>query len=355
MAILSYQLSQPGISGVVPNKLYIETNNTLEEILEVGFLNGLAATKVPLSQKMLADVSFIDADNNNVKKASTLGILFSGGNWSLTTSDSSGGAVIPTVANRIAHFINTSGIISSAPADISNLGDITAGGNGIEGAFISRNGGTGRLKMVSSSTGSGDYEVTITNSDVGEDQTIFVPDADDSAGSFLLNVGPSSVSSYEEFMSLSNWQTPSMSDWTFERVVAGEWCRLKTSNDLSTYSIDLTHQIATNAAKGFRLASFQVTFSANTANLVAHSVNLYKVNYIDNSVPVITNVGLNSNTLATASRSNIYVERRFVNSPAFNNTANSKYTLEVTVNNTGSAVYRYFGVNLTFDQTTVTF
>ena len=268
-------------------------------------------------------------------------------------SATGGGVVLPTVANRIAHFTNDDGIISSDAADVTNIGDIIAGESGNGGSFISNSDSSGSLRLSASDVSSGDYQSTITNDpNITQDQIYTIPDTG-SVGSarFLIDTGPSTVFSYEQSVPLTNFQTISPSDWGLEKISDAEWSWLKSANNLGTYAIDITNQISLHAGYGFSLSSIDIQFSISGANLVSHDIFLYKIVYIDNQIPTVTNIALNSDTLPIADRTNIYVVNKTIVSPGFNNTSNSKYVLEVTVNNTGSQVYRYFGINLKFDRT----
>jgi len=80
------------------------------------------------------------------------------------------------------------------------------------------------------------------------------------------------------------------------------------------------------------------------------SVTLDRIAYANNVAVSVTSIAITA-TLATATQANPYVTNATVNTPAFDITADSKYIIEVTVNNAAASEYDYYGIMLRFSET----
>jgi len=289
---------------------------------------------------------------------------------SFQPNTSDGGVVLPTVTNGIAHFIDTLGQISSGPANVTNDGNITAQGDIIaEGNVYAGESGTagilssfpsaassGRLNVSATTNSAGNFNTTITNAaSVSQNQVIRIPDSGGSSANFLIDSGPSSITSDNQmFAPLSAFQSLNPATWEYQRTANGAWGIIKTSNSLEAYGVDLTHQIRTQASKGFRLDRIEIVYTISTVNLAAHSIQLYLTNFTVFQPPNVTTLALSSTLLNTSAAifPQCYVNNIQVNSAAFNNLNTSKIMAQVTVDNTAGAVYVFYGMNLIFSQTT---
>lgn len=86
MTVLSFNINMPGQSGVFPSEIMIETNNTLAEVMTVGYLDHMFAENVPLMNGMMALVSVKPTPNSPVTQSVWLNVTFANGRWSLTAA-----------------------------------------------------------------------------------------------------------------------------------------------------------------------------------------------------------------------------------------------------------------------------
>jgi len=188
MTILNVQIGEIGEAGVVPQIIRLETDNTLAEVTATGYLNGLVKQGFALSESDMALV-VTKASASSAKEVAWLEVSKSGSNWSLVPSNSPGEVVLPTVANRLPHFTNTTGELSDAAADVVNLGDLTLGASGTEGILnlYPATAAKGSL-IVKAVDNTGNTSVTISNAAHGQATVYAIPDVGEAAGSILVNV-----------------------------------------------------------------------------------------------------------------------------------------------------------------------
>ena len=181
MAILNVQTSVTGLSGTVPSFIYLETNDTVSAVQATGYLNNLKNEGYAVGPTQLALVQTSDAG------VTILRVAVSEGNTNLVPITGSGGASLPSIANHIAVFTNTTGSFSQDAATAINNGNIQAGLNGSAGEFISYPGtaNTGSL-VLSANPNSGNYETVITNVAMGQSSTIGLIDPGVATSYFIL-------------------------------------------------------------------------------------------------------------------------------------------------------------------------
>lgn len=86
MTVLSFNINYPGKSGVFPGEMSIQTNDTLDEVMAVGYLDHMFAENVPLENGMMALVSTKPSSNSPVTNTVFLQVTFASGRWSLKPS-----------------------------------------------------------------------------------------------------------------------------------------------------------------------------------------------------------------------------------------------------------------------------
>lgn len=151
-----------------------------------------------------------------------------------------------------------------------------------------------------------------------------------------------------KFLGLKDVLAYSAGTWTVTRVARGDYVNRKTAGDDTTIiGIDITEQIRTATDKGFKLASFDVIFRNITASLDAHSVTLDKITYADSVAVATTSVAI-TGTLGITTDTDPQIDNVVIDTPAFNNTDDSKYVLELTVDAAATSVYDFIGVMLKF-------
>lgn len=263
---------------------------------------------------------------------------------------------IPDAGAATANFLlsSTVGTSQSIASDLVVTGGfIQSGDSGSAGTFVSypATAANGQLIVAAVNAGA-DFDTTISNAaSVGQDQVISIPDSGAATASFLLSTGADNILAQQEFVGISEVLTFGTGTWTVTRLAQGNYVSRHTpANETSIIGIDLTPMIRTAASKGFRLDSFDLVYAIAANPLDAHSAVLDRIAYADNVAVSVTSVPITA-TLATATQANPYVTNCTVTTPAFDNTADSKYVLEVTVDNAAASEYDFYGVMLRFSQT----
>jgi hypothetical protein len=464
MSILNVQPNFPGQAGVEPTFIFIQTDDTIETVTTVGYLNNLSSRfNIPLSTSEMAVVS-TQTSSTALPTAGVFSITYSNGNWSLTAPGEPGEVILPTIASHIATYVNTTGTLSEDPTTAISGGNIQAGLSGTAGYLASfpATASTGSLKLAATSssgntvteitnasqaaartytipdggqsasnfllsdssgtqtinTGSlalavGNFTVTegniiatagnitaiagnitatagnvtagssghsgvltsfpstaangtliiaavnagaantttISNSTMGQSSVISIPDPGASTAHFLLDTGISNTLAFQQFVGIPDIILISTGTWTTTRIAESNYATVHSAAaEISIIGIDITNAIRTAASKGFELTSFDVIYSIGTLAMNAHTVTLDQVAYANDVAVAVTSVPL-TGTLSTATQANPYVTNIAVTTPAFNNTADSKYVIEVTTNNTATTAYDFYGIVLKFSQT----
>lgn len=194
MSILNIQISQAGLSGTVPNWAYIQTNNTEAEVLASGFLNASVQQGYAFNTTTMCLVSTKATPDAPTSSVGTYRVLYSGGNWSLTSPGNPGDVVLPTVANTFAHFTDTTGTLSSDAGNFYNAGDIYAGTSGTAGALRSYSSTASRGYLeVKAVANTGNTALTISNAAYGQATTLTIPDCGAASANFILSATSGTV------------------------------------------------------------------------------------------------------------------------------------------------------------------
>jgi len=186
MGIYQFPVPIPMTNGEFPQLKFALFGDNYATVITPGYLNqSTIQAGIPLSN---ADVIQAFYSFNLQTRTGTFGIFTvniaaSTGLITLSPWANPGDAVLPTTANYIAHFTNTTGTISSAVANVTNAGNISAGFSGQAGSFFSYPATAATGKMAYSATSNaGDYQVTITNASFGQAATLTLPDPGGVAG-----------------------------------------------------------------------------------------------------------------------------------------------------------------------------
>lgn len=154
--------------------------------------------------------------------------------------------------------------------------------------------------------------------------------------------------SYQQFVGIGSVIAKSLGTWSVSRGAQSNYSLLKSAADeTAIVAIDITNEINTNSNKGFKLKSFDVIYAISTDAMDAHTVTLDKVSHADNTALTITAQTI-TGTLATATQTNPYVSAITLSTPAYNNTADSHYIVELTVNTKATTIYNFYGLVLKF-------
>jgi hypothetical protein len=389
MGILQLPTQLPGQVGVLPNFKPMVTTDSLATITTAGYLNAIDLQSNPLQS---TDVIPAFYAYDPVTKSKSFGyflVTITNGTITLDLWENPGNVLLPVVdgdfatfngtsgqiedagyspsdatkakvvmagsavvANRIAHFVDTGGTIDDTAAAVTNLGDIYAGADAVAGAVRSypATTATGYLSLTGVSN-SGAFNTIISNAAMGQTSTISIPNPGASTANFLLDTGTANILAKQQFVGIQSVLLFGTGTWTTTRVAQGNYVKRHTPGDeTSIIGVDITPIIRAVASKGFRLDSFDVIYAIAANALDAHTVTLDRIAYANNVAVSVTSVAI-TGTLATATQANPYVTNISINTPAFDITADSKYIIEITVNNAAASEYDYYGIDLRFSET----
>lgn len=284
------------------------------------------------------------------------GLTVSSGNLAVTLGNitAAAGNIAATLGSLAAGTTVTggTGVTATTGNVTATAGNVVAGSSGVAGTLISfpATAGNGTL-ILSALNAGGAFNTTIRNSVMGQSSVVSIPDPGAATANFLLDTGAANILAQQQFVGLSNVLTFGTGTWTITRIAQGNYVSRHTPGDeTSIIGIDVTPMIRVAASKGFRLDSFDVIYAIAANPLDAHSVTLDRIEYANNVAVSVNSVAITA-TLATATQANPYVTNAVVDVPAFDVTADSKYVIEVTVDNAAASEYDFYGIMLRFSQT----
>lgn len=304
----------------------------------------------PLPNNIGVDAIVFNAD------PSAGGVSFSGGastaNALPVFSDTAGNIKAATTTVTLGQALSITGALTASGAIASTAGNITSGSSGDAGSFISfpATAANGTFIFEALNAG-GAFNTTLRNSVMGQSSVLSFPDPGAATANVLLDTGAANILAMQEFLGINDVLTFGTGTWTTTRIAQGNYVSRHTPGDeTSIIAIDITPQIRVAASKGFRLDSFDYMYGIAANALDAHSAVLDRIAYANNVAVSVTSVPITA-TLATATQANPYLTNCTVTTPAFDVTADSKYVLEITVNNAAASEYDFYGIMLRFSQT----
>ena len=358
MAILNIEEIVTGQVGLIPSEIYINTNDTLATVTTAGYLNSAKQTGFNFSNTQLAHVFGIDFQNGSpgcldfqVSTPSNPGT----GNYSLVATSSGSGAAIqlPVTAGHLASFENNSTIEDSGvsfPGGYTFAGTLTANTAVTfpTSGTLATTAGLPSLPLSSANGGTGlnngAYTLTLgANSTINQDVST-------TASPAFTGLSVTNPVAYQRFVSLQDILLVTGGTWTMNRVTAGNYALTTSGAATSVFGIDITPEISTASSKGFELESINFIYAIGLEALTAHSAVLTLTSFTDNSAVSLSTISL-TGSLVTSNRAGLYVSNIAVASPAFDNTANSKYVIDLTVETQSSTNYTLYGLVLNFNAT----
>lgn len=171
-----------GAVDVVPGDVRVQCTNTYAQVTAAGFLNGYVSDGGFLYANDVVTVAY-GSDGNSLGQFSPSS---SSGIWTLvplTISD----IALPTIANHLATYTNTSGGLGEDAPTAINGGNIQAGLSGTAGTLASfpATAAKGSLKVIAVAN-TGDTVTTISNVAMGQASVISIPDPAGATGKFAL-------------------------------------------------------------------------------------------------------------------------------------------------------------------------
>lgn len=190
--IIQFPTPIPMTNGNLPQFKFAIFGDNIATVTTAGYLNQSninSATPLSNADVIMALYSFNIQTQTGTFDILTVAINAATGLITLSEWNSStGGSVtLPTVANYISHFTNTTGNMSSAAANIINPGNIQAGLSGTAGTVASFPATASRGSLiVAGVANTGNTNTTISNAAMGQASVISIPDPAAATANFVV-------------------------------------------------------------------------------------------------------------------------------------------------------------------------
>jgi hypothetical protein len=175
--------------GVNPNLKFAVFGDNLATITTAGYLNSVNLESNPIAS---TDVLQVLYSFNNVTKVGTYGVftvsISNSGVITLVEFTGTSGIVLPTIANHIATYTNTTGGLGEDPATAISGGNIQAGLSGTAGTVASFPATASKGSLILAGVANtGNTNTTISNAAMGQASVISIPDPGASTANFIMS------------------------------------------------------------------------------------------------------------------------------------------------------------------------
>jgi hypothetical protein len=171
MGIISFVANTTGQVNVNPRRVKVITTDNLATITTAGYLNKSVISADPIYPTDIFDIDYSYVASSQTYTYGEFTPSFSNGVITLVATASSG-ITLPTIANHIATYTNTSGQLGEDAATAINGGNIQAGLSGTAGKLTSFPGtaASGSLSLTAVNS-AGNFAGVISNASLGQAST----------------------------------------------------------------------------------------------------------------------------------------------------------------------------------------
>lgn len=175
---------EQGYAGFSPEIVRIVTTSTLTQVTTAGWYNNSPISGESLSNVDVVLICYAYASSAQATELFSVSISATGV-VTLVLAESS--VVLPTIANHIATYTNTSGGLSEDPATAISGGNIQAGLSGTAGTLASFPGTASKGSLVVKAVANtGNTITTLSNDAMGQASVINIPDPANAIGQLLI-------------------------------------------------------------------------------------------------------------------------------------------------------------------------
>lgn len=187
MAILNILTAQVGLSGITPKIIYIDTTDTVAGVTATGYLNKAKQQGFDIGDSDMALVVTRLTPSATATQVGWYEVQVSGSDYNLASPAAPGSVTLPTIANHIATYTNTTGALSEDPTTAISGGNIQAGLSGTAGTLASFPGTGAKGSLVLAAVANtGDTTVTVSNAAHGQATVISIPDGGQATTEFII-------------------------------------------------------------------------------------------------------------------------------------------------------------------------
>jgi hypothetical protein len=184
-----FQLPTPlaGTVGILPVQKYMVVGDNLSTITTAGYLNAVNLESYPIVATDIINALYSFNPNTATGTFEQFSVSISNGVITLVALSNAGEVTLPTIANHIATYTNTSGHLSEDPATAISGGNIQAGLSGTAGTLASFPGTASKGSLVLAAVANtGNTTTTISNDAMGQASVINIPDPANAIGQVMI-------------------------------------------------------------------------------------------------------------------------------------------------------------------------
>jgi hypothetical protein len=189
MGILQAPTQLAGTPGIKPNFKYMTTTDSYATITAAGYLNQPSLEVTPVGQGDVIQClySVTIPAGTSTYGVFTVSIAAGTGIITLVPWGGDSGVVLPTIANHIATYTNTTGTIGEDAATAINGGNIQAGLSGTAGTVASFPATASKGSLVLAAVANtGNTVTTISNVAMGQASVVSIPDPGAATADFVV-------------------------------------------------------------------------------------------------------------------------------------------------------------------------
>jgi len=178
-----------GSTGIIPNPKYMCVGDDLATVTTAGYLNQGSLQGFPLSNDDIISTLYSYNPVSKVGTYTVFSVSISGtGVITLIEDLSEGNVVLPTIASRIATYVDTAGKISDDAATAVNGGNIQAGLSGTPGFLASfpTTAASGSMNFLAVNN-PGDFVISLRNAPMAQSTVITIPDPGVAAATLMFS------------------------------------------------------------------------------------------------------------------------------------------------------------------------
>jgi hypothetical protein len=175
---------EQGYTGFSPELVRIVTTATLAQVQTPGWYNNSPIQGESLSPVDQCQICYAYASSSQMTAIFNV-VISATGVVTLSVAETS--VVLPTIANHIATYTNTTGTLSEDPATALSGGNIQAGLSGTAGTLASFPATAAKGSfVVKAVANTGNTVTTLSNDAMGQASTVNIPDPGNAVGQLLI-------------------------------------------------------------------------------------------------------------------------------------------------------------------------
>lgn len=291
MSILQVPMQMANTVGVSPNFKFMVCTDNLATVTAAGYLNAGNLEGNPLQTTDILNVLYNFNQQTQVGTFEQFAVTLNNGVITLTAISNAGEVTLPTIANHIATYTNTSGHLSEDPATAISGGNIQAGLSGTAGYLASypSTASKGSL-IIQAVANTGNTNTTLSNNAMGQASVVNIPDPANAIGQLL--VGATATPFVNGNFPQNSGTVGLMVD---SGIATSNLMKINTSNAMTSAGSITFNKVngteAANAVTASGVAGVITTSSLTTAGGSSYAITWTNTSITSTSVILLTILG----------------------------------------------------------------